>query len=73
MQKVRPTVSCVPDFRKVGPIDAIAFVYGNSMSSVPKDQAEVEDEDTAVIERDMTDARSEDEGHVQVDVSPDKN
>lgn len=46
--------------------DAIAFVYGNGQCKAPNSDAEEGGDDIAVVGKNMTDARREDDEHAQL-------
>lgn len=51
--------------------DAIAFAYHNGLSITPRSDTEVRDDDSAVVlEINMTNVRSENDGHVRSGVIP---
>lgn len=63
-------VSYVPDPEEVHLKDSIAFAYRKFQSKAPKNK-EVKREDSAILEKNMTDVRSEDDRYVQAGVTPD--
>lgn len=64
--EVLPTISYVTDFGRRGAERSNWFGYGNGLSIAPKAEAEIGGEDIAiVVDRNMTDARGEDDRHVQ--------